>query len=58
MGTIKLCLMLLAFAALSGCSNKINSALGLDRRGPDEFTVISYPEPVVPKDYSQLPVPK
>ena len=58
MKILKLCLIFLAFATLSGCANKINSALGLDRRGPDEFTVISYPEPVVPKDCSTLPQPR
>lgn len=55
---IKLFIFMMLLTSLSGCGGRINNMLGLDRRGPDEFTIVSHPEPVVPSDTSTLPEPK
>lgn len=43
-------------ASTSGCSNRLKERLGFIEHGPDEFTIIAYPELVVP-DTFELPTP-
>lgn len=50
-------LVILLICPLSGCSNRLKEKLGVIERGPDEFTVITYPELEVPSDLHSLPKP-
>ncbi len=45
--SIKFIALLMAVLTTNGCSN-LKSTLGLKAKGPDEFTVISYPSLSVP----------
>jgi len=41
--------------ALSGCGNQVRQALGLTKRSPDEFQVVSQAPLTLPPDYSLRP---
>jgi hypothetical protein len=47
---LKTSVLLICCVLLNGCS-EARSKLGLDRAAPDEFTVISYPDLVVPPTF-------
>ena len=47
-----LLILLVAFAALSGCSAGMKKTLGLTRNSPDEFAVISHPPLQVPPSFA------
>lgn len=54
---IRTFLMFCIAISTSGCSNRLKERLGFIEHGPDEFTVVSYPDLTV-LDSFELPKPK
>lgn len=53
--SLSLCIVVLAGCGLSGCGSETRRALGLDKRSPDEFAVVSRAPLTVPPDFRLRP---
>ncbi|AMW34698.1 DUF3035 domain-containing protein [Haematospirillum jordaniae] len=53
--SLSLCIVALAGGGLSGCGGETRRALGLDKRSPDEFAVVSRAPLTVPPDFRLRP---
>ncbi len=53
--SLSLCILALAGGGLSGCGGETRRALGLEKRSPDEFAVVSRAPLTVPPDFRLRP---